>query len=246
MDWKKIAGIAGLGLLATAAMSASHAQGTASATLSSFTYTLIDLDLNDGITPSLTLTNSHYWIATAAYPDGSGYPDPVDIINYAGTAHVGNATGNATSGYDGKTASAVTNVSGLSPRFSSDAIVQWNFALTPNTAAVIMGYGSINAEDKPGVAMDAYAQLFAAYKTNPGDLYETYLDDSIFAYYDRNQSKVLNVTFSSGDSQLDGRLGLFVSAAGQSFAAPVPEPETYAMLICGLVILASARRRSKS
>ena len=82
---------------------------------------------------------------------------------------------------------------------------------------------------------DGYAQLFAAYEA-------TYLDDSIYAYQGASQSKVLNLTLSSGDAELDGRLGLFVSAAGQSFAAAVREPETYAMMIAGLAVVAYARR----
>lgn len=235
MNWKKIACTAALTTLAAV----SHAQGTSSATLSGFTYTLIDLDPNDGITPSLTLTNPDYWIATAGYPDMTGYPDPVDIITAPGTAHVATATGSSTSSYDGRAVSAITTVSGQSPRFSADAIVQWNFALTPHTAAVIMGYGSLAATSTADAAMDGSAQLFAAYQS-------TYLDDTIYAYQGANQSKVLNVTFSTGDTELDGRLGLSVSAAGQSFAAPVPEPETYAMMIAGLAVVAYARRRKQA
>ena len=97
MNWTKIARTTILTALTAAAMPASHAQGTFSATLSGFTYTLIDLDPNDGISAGLTLTNPDYWIATAAYPDATGTPDPVDIISTPGTAHVATATGSATS-----------------------------------------------------------------------------------------------------------------------------------------------------
>lgn len=239
MNWKKIVSSTALTMLTAAAMPVSHAQGTFSATLSGFTYTLIDLDPNDGITPGLTLTNPDYWIAAAGYPDTTGSPNPVDIISTPGTAHVATGTGSATSSYNNLAVSAITTVRGQSPRFSADAIAQWSFALTPHTAAVIMGYGSLAETSTADTAMDGYAQLFATYDA-------TYLDDSIYAYQGANQSKVLNVTFSSGDAELDGRLGLFVSAAGQSFAAAVPEPETYVMMIAGLAVVAYARRRKQA
>ncbi len=243
MNWKKIVSLASFCLL-VAATPTSHAESFANAQLSGFTYTLIDLNPGDGIAPSLTLTNPSYWIAAAAYPDSSGQPNPVDIINHAGGASVTDSTGGATALYVGTLAFSFTHVSGTSPRFFADTIVQWDFALTPHTAAVIMGYGSISSQQTSEAMVDAYAAVFASYKANPADLYDTYLDDSLYSYLGPQQSRVLNTTVIAGDAELDGRLGFSASTSGQSFAAPVPEPETYAMFLGGLVVVTFARRRS--
>lgn len=245
MNWKKIVGLASFCLLAAAAPT-SHAESIANAQLSGFTFTLIDLDPGDGIAPSLTLTNPSYWIAAAAYPDSSGPPNTVDIINHPGGASVTDSTGGTTSLYVDTLAFSFTHVSGTSPRFSADTIVQWDFALTPHTAAVIMGYGSISSLQTTDAVVNAYAAVFASYKTNPADLYESYFDDSLYSYRGPQQSKVLNITVIAGNAELDGRLGFSTSTSGQSLAAPVPEPETYAMFLGGMVVVAFARRRSKA
>lgn len=243
MDWKKIIGIAGLGTLIIAASPASHAQASATSSITGFTYTLIDLDPNDGITPSLTLTNPNYWIDAAAYPDSSGYPNPIEIITTAGTASIALASGTTASSYNGSAASSSLTIYGASPRFDANTITQWNFSLTPHTAAVLTGYGTIHAEQVGGLYAGADAQIFSAYYANPNDPYEQYLSDSLYAYYGNDQSRVLNVTFSSGNSELDGRLGISTNTQGQGIAAAVPEPSTYAMLIGGLAALAFIKRR---
>lgn len=246
MNWEKIVSAACVSALGIVTAPASHAHATSTATLSGFSYTLTDLDPNDGISPNLTLTAPNYWIATAAYPDGSGYPDPVNIISQPGISYITTATGYAVASYDDFNASSVVMVNEHAPQHASNVITQWHFALTPNTAVTFTSFGAIHAEHAGDLTTDAYAQLFAAYLPSPSAPYETYLDDSLYAYYGQNQSRELNVTLSSGVSELDGRVGLGTTAYGQSVAAPVPEPATYAMLVCGLVAIGYAKRRTKA
>jgi hypothetical protein len=251
MDWKKTALIAGLTTLIVAAAPAGYAQATASSTLTGFTYTLIDLDPNDGISPNLTLSNPNAWIAAAAYPSGSGSPEPGDILYQPGTASIATGYTNASSSYDGITASSALTLTGpapdgQAPYIASTTIMQWNFVLTPNTAAVLMGYGSVQADPVDNFVTGAYNQLFAAYLAAPSDQYEAYFSDTLNTYYTNNTSRILSVTFSSGASELNGRVGIMSDAYAQALAAPVPEPATYAMLVGGLVALAYAKRRNRA
>lgn len=244
MNWKKIVSAACLGALGIAAAPASHAQASSNATIIGFSYTLTDLDLNDGVSPELTLTAPNYWILTAVYPDGSGIPNPVNIIDHPGISSVDTASGSAVAIYDGVAAWSVVTVNDQAPQFAAHVINQWNFALSPNTSVTMTAYGSIHAEQAGNLMTDAYASVFAAYLATPANPYETYVDDSMYAYYGLDQGRELSVTFNSGAAELDGRLGFATTAYGQSLA-PVPEPSSYAMLICGLVGLAYTKRRTK-
>jgi len=246
MNWKKIVSAACVSALGIAAAPASHAQAMSTATLSGFSYTLTDLDPNDGVTPNLTLTAPDYWIATAVYPDGSGSPNPVDIIHQPGFSNVSTAAGNAIATYDGVNAWSIVMLNEHAPQFASNVINQWHFALTQNTAVTFTSYGAIHAEHAGDLTTDAYTQLFAAYLDSPSAPNETYLSDSLYAYYGLDQSRELNVTLSSGASQLDGRVGFSTAAYGQSIPAPVPEPATYAMLIGGLFAIGYAKRRTRA
>jgi hypothetical protein len=246
MNWKKIASIAGLSTLIMAAAPVSHAQVTSTASITGFNYKLVDLDPNDGIAPSLTVTNPYYWITAAAYPDNSGYPDPIQIISTPGTASITIASGTTASTYNGANASSNLTIYGASPRFDSNVITQWNFVLTPHTAVVVSGFGTIHGEQTGGLQAGADLQVFAAYYAHPNDQYEQYLSDGMYTYYGQDQSRALNLTFSSGDGELDGRFGLSTNTQGQGIAAAVPEPSTYAMLLSGLAALALAKRRRKA
>lgn len=246
MSLKKIASIAGISALAMAATSASQA-ATSSSSITHFSYSLVDLDPNDGIAPSLSLTSPSYWFATGYYPDGFGSPDPVDILTQAGTSSISTTEGDATSRGDGSAnVSSVVNATGHPTLLAAHATTQWHFVLTPHTAVVLTGDGSIHGEVTDSVATDAVSQLFAAYRTTPAAPSETYNSDSLYAYYGRDQSRQLSINFSSGDVELSGRLGISTDAYGQNISPlPVPEPATYAMLMGGLLAVAAVSRRKQ-
>lgn len=240
MNWGKILGTAGLVAAIFAAAPAAQAQTTATASLNGFTFSLLDLDLTDGITPSITLSNQNNWIATAAYPDNSGYPSLIQIIDHPGTASISLPGGPATASYGNASGATSLTVNGAGPRVSSDVIVQWDFVLSAHTSITLTGQGSVNNGNSNG--LQSWAQIFSAYRVAPTDQYETYLSDDLNSA-DGNGARGMSLTFNSGDAELNGRLGLYVNSQGQGQGLPVPEPESYAMFLAGLAVIGGIVKR---
>ncbi|WP_432381703.1 PEP-CTERM sorting domain-containing protein [Duganella sp. P38] len=243
MNFKQVIGAAGLSLLAAIA-APGHAAASSSASLSGFSYKLIDLDPDDGITAGLTMSFPDYFISAAAYRDNSGVPSPEQVINNPGTAHVTSGGGSATASFDGTTAKSLTT-NGHMPLVASTSIVSWYFTLTPNTTVVFSGLGAIHADRAGGVSANAASQLYATY-VGPNAPYDTTIYDGVNTLDGLNLSKQLSLTLTSGGYALDGQVGILTSSdiQGGSIAA-VPEPSTYALFIGGLAALACARRRKR-
>lgn len=246
MDWKTFLSIAGFSTLALAAPQASSTEATAAASIADFNYTLIDLDPNDGVSPSLTVFYPYYVISVANYLDGSGFPHSGHYLQTLGTVTIDDDSGKAASSYDGATASSALTIHELSPYFTSNTMAQWGFTLSQNTSVTLTGYGTVHAEQVDGLNTGAYSQIYASYDASPSDPYSTYLSDDLNTIDGNDQRRVMSVTFRSGTSEINGALGFSTSAAGidsSAVATPVPEPSTYAMLICGLITLTCAARR---
>lgn len=246
MNWKTFLSIAGFSTLALAAPQASSAEATATASITDFSYTLVDLDLNDGVSPSLTVFHPYYAVGVANYLDGSGFPHSGHSLQTLGTASIDDDSGKAVSSYDGTTASSALTIHELSPYFTSHTMAQWGFTLSQNTSVTLTGYGTIHAEQIDGLDTGAYSQIYASYDAAPSGPYSTYLSDDLNTNNGNDQSRVMSVTFRSGTSEINGFLGFSTFAAGigsSAVATPVPEPSTYALLICGLLTLTCAARR---
>lgn len=246
MKWKIFLSIAGFSALALAAPQASSAEATATALITNFSYTLVDLDPNDGVLPSFTVSYPYYSLSVASYLHGSGFSHSQHSLQTPGTASINESSGAATSSYDGATASSTITIHELSPYFTSYTMGQWGFALGPNTSVTLTGYGTIHGEQVDGLDTGAHSQIYASYYVSPSDPYSTYLSDDLNSNDGNDQSRGMSVTFKSGTSEINGVLGFSTYAGGidsSAVATPVPEPSTYAMLFCGLITLACAARR---
>jgi hypothetical protein len=222
---------ASLAALMTGIAPLAHAQTATSVTF--FSYALIDLDLNDGITPSLTMSNFHTWITAADYPRPLGSDH---LINYSGdpgtinlTTPFGEAT--ATAGANAVSSNAISTAN--RHLLEGSAFAAWDFVMTPNTSVVFTAIGSVDAK---GVGASGAATLFGALRTGTRpEFNQEMLVDNDF------QTRQLSFSFSSSVDGANGVVGM--SAATD--ALPVPEPETYAMLLAGLGLIGACAHRRR-
>lgn len=245
MNWKTFLCIAGFGTLASVATQATSAEVSATATFTGFSYTLIDLDPDDGVSPSFTMTQPYYSVSVANYLDNSGFPHLVDQLLQPGTAVIDDASGTAQSSYDGTTASSSVTIHEGSPYFQSNTFLQWKFTLSPHTSLTLSGHGAVHSGQVGEVRTGAYIQLYAMHSTSSDPFFYPYFNDDL-STNDGDQSRHMNITFASDTTQINGSLGFTTNAAGRDWppvATPVPEPSTYVMLFCGLITLACAVRR---
>lgn len=246
MNWKTFLCIAGFGTLASVATQATSAEVSATATFTGFSYTLIDLDPDDGVSPSFTMTPPFYSVSVANYLDNSGIPHLVEQLLKPGTAVIDDTSGKAQSSYDGTTASSSVTIHDGSPHFRSNIFLQWQFTLSPHTSLTLSGYGAVHSGQVGDVQTGAYTQLYAMHSISSSDpFFYPYFSDDLNTN-DGDQSRHMNITFASDTTEINGSLGFTTDAGGWGWppvATPVPEPSTYVMLFCGLITLTCAVRR---
>lgn len=141
------------------------------------------------------------------------------------------ATYDASGVYASQTATAMWN------RMAADSIVTWSFVLSANTTVVFTANGNVNSHG------DAYgnADLFA-HSLSDGS---GYLQDQILMGNGDHQIRQLSLSFSSAQDGLTGIAGMSAGGSAEQLT-PVPEPETYAMLLAGLGLVGAVARRRKA
>jgi hypothetical protein len=226
---------ASLAVVAAGFAPAAYAQSTASTSLTGFSYQLIDLDLNDGIAASLTMSPSSIWVAAAGYAPSSGTPVIVDILDQAGTANASASFGRASATSDTTGVYSSATSTNMTHSLSGDAIVSWNFVLSANTSVVFTAIGSVDAR---GPGAHGWASIFA------DGLPDGYAQDDILQN-SAAETRQLSLSFSSSLDGLSGTVGTAASS-GVEILAAVPEPETYAMLLAGLGLIGACVRRRQS
>jgi hypothetical protein len=250
--------LAALAIGASLSLTTSHAMAQV-ISQTSFTQTgwrLIDLDPNDGITPGITFSNFMNHAYTVVVGADNTYYDALNNSNR--DSPLGNGTAyqglSATSNWSDGRSSSLTRVSdqGLA---RSDQKFSANFVLTPHTTLEYFGSfygysgigsnitpcqwptcmaGSIAIVDLTGYIDGRFNQGYLARSTavSQSNSQDSYSQDFNFAL----------INFS--DNVATGTLKLETHANAQ--ALTVPEPESYAMLLCGLAALGGlARRRAR-
>lgn len=273
------------------------ATATSTATLSNFTYTLYDMDLNDGITPSINFIAYASGYGTRvtgqaesvnASPEAAGFdltaPDSFAALagmestelSYAGAQVVGNGT---LAGFQSLSAAGGAHgADGYSGKYSANAYVPYqygDFTLTANTLVVFSATSTVSGSTS-GSAYGAYGQnenaaawtTMSVYGDGPsgsipgsgsGDQYSsTSLYGLATSQFDgasgltladaQTLSERMSVSYLNlRPGEWNGTLAMNTQAWGGSNIAvtAVPEPQTYAMLLAGLMLLGSTARRQK-
>lgn len=232
--------LAGLTGNAVAAISAS-----AHIDFSSFSYQITDLDPNDNVTPTLTFSDGMSWAEIYAnngknplfgqWEDGltsgsniSGSSNGANVQNSDSTLHADATLG--TPSHDLHQLSAYTT-----------KLTQ--FSLNGPASVVFTLHYTLTADDAD--TSDVLTTLASANLN--GNVYFDDKSDSFFgtqqALASGSQSGVLQTSFSNQGSSAYGYLQATASVDIGDHTAPVPEPETYLMLLAGLGVVAYATRR---
>jgi hypothetical protein len=259
---------------ATCVAAPAEAQALAEVQLSNFRWALTDLDPNDGITPSLTFfpqpiglhssvrwnfidTHTGYTRSDMAF--GGGFPSTVasgpwfdDEPHYRAdlaASIIGSTLANTVmraraAGYD-RAGEMFSNIMALSGGM--------NFTLSPNSAVSFFADASVHSA--------TWADAAPGYRSIANSMARMWLSPSFGNW----GSTVLEHTAQYGDDTGSGydqvmrmdyaNLGIYDAHLGVALEtmatistalAPIPEPETYALLLAGLGIVAGARQLQRS
>lgn len=209
------------------------AQQAADVTVNHFGYQLIDLAPDDGIAPLLTWT-SDAALAYARVYDQQGLEIDGVQIDALGTA-----------GFDNPYAAMQVDAQGDAAHIRLDLHSGYGFAssnqlfhftLSPHTQVVFGLDADLWALPTPAPhdTLTALAELY-------GSLHLEGDEDGSFITQARvdagSEHHTLSVTAASSDTWVDGVVSMNAYAVAESHALPVPEPQTSAMLLCGVGLL---------
>ena len=240
MNLKRNLAAGALAILTASIALPALAQQAAGTTVGHLAYRLVDLDPDDGIAPWIGL-NSYATLAYAHVYDQEGNEIAGSEIDRFGATGFDNAYASLHANAGADTASvALTLHSGWG---YADASRSFRFLLSPNTQVDFSVDADLWASpEAPGVSWPtAIAELYGSlHGIDDGERFT-----STLRLTDGRQHGTLSVTAASQGEWVDGYLAFDAYAVAESHAAPVPvpEPETSAMLLTGVVLLSIARRR---
>lgn len=212
---------------------------------SSLGYQITDLDLNDGITPTLTFADGQSWAEIYAnngknplfgqwesgwIPDSniSGSGNGANVQNNDSALHADATLG--TPGPDLHQLSAyATKLTQFSLNGPASVVFTLHYTLAANDA---------NSGDVLTTASSANLNGYVYFDDKSDSFFSTQQTLS-----NGSQSGVLQTSFINHGSSAYGYLQATASVDIGDHTAPVPEPETYLMLLAGLGVVAYATRR---
>lgn len=241
MAWKRVVLAAGLAALAAGAAGNALAQSTADASLGNLSYRLIDLNPNDGITPSLSLSPNNA-TGFGGQTDLNGNTISDQSRNTLGTLTYDNNYGRGLIEIQDDLVHVLTQAdSGTATGLASRV---FNFTLSPNTEVIFSADASVAASSSGARDYgDAEALLFG--EIDHGQNTWTYFNSQIQTLQGSEQT-VLSVAANTGAGWTHGTIGLLADGFAFSNAQPVPEPASTGMLGCGLGIVAAFLRRRRA
>ncbi|WP_167088788.1 PEP-CTERM sorting domain-containing protein [Massilia frigida] len=241
---KLVAGLLAAGMLACAPAQAAYSH--ASANLNNFQFQLIDLDLTDNITPSITFNFTQF--------DGyltflSGKQGGTRYLPDYGTISGAYATGSAsaTSAPTGLHVEAHVNSVPSSLSVQVHTAQSLSFTLSPSTRLMFSAQADAFLDQKGIDRASSTARMSGSlYSTINGvdgfSDFHTALDSK-----EGKGSRLLEGALSSGAGVARGTLSASttISLVHSGATSPVPEPATYGLLAAGLLVIGAARRKAR-
>lgn len=226
-----------IALSAAALPGSALAQQTAGVTLGHLDVRLIDLAPDDGIDPWIGL-NAYATRAYAHIYDQEGNDIAGTEIDHVGSTGFDNAYASLHAQTGADAASVLLTL------YSGWGYVSANrslrFLLSPNTQVDFSVDADLWARpEAPGVSWPtAMAELYGSLQGfHDGERFT-----STFRLEDGAQHGTLSVTAASQGEWVNGYLAFDAYAVAESHALPVPEPQTSAMLLGGICLLAGLRQ----
>lgn len=259
-------------------LAAAFASTTAQAKVESYailgpvTVQLIDLDLNDGITPFLTPTGldarvyGHAGDTAAVNFQNYDFSLPSTLTGSVSTAIsqgnssiIGTDPTNATQNSSGS-AMGPTASPGNQGNYQGASYVYGYFSLSANTQAIFSANASTSASSNAPFTLSnvddesAFAQSYLQGVLSGSIVDQDFIYSQGYNYgslvdKSNSQTRTLQVTINNASANaLAGYLFGQTLTNGNSYSnyiAAVPEPETYAMLFVGLVLVGFSAKRKK-
>lgn len=249
-----------IALLSTASMAETS---SSNASVGNVQYHLIDLTPNDGIDTSLTLVSSYNHSYSQISDEVKGLPAAVqtkDATSYSPDytyALVASSQSQSYSAANGGLFSGVSSkgYQGGDGFFQSTQNTNQTFSLSAHTAIVLTGYigggtkTSTNNFNTTNAFSNAVVSLRQVTPFDPDGTFDQAIGRSWFSP-GGNQPGFESFAFTfnnNNDFAIDVKYAAWASSNGSvQSTTPVPEPETYAMMLSGLGMLAFlARRKAK-
>ena len=219
---------------------AAHAANS-STEIGNFNFELIDLDTTDNITPSFTFSlreDSVHAAYNMSYRSVYNWSSTDELGDFSNTYH-GAAT-LTTLGNNAVLSKTSTPVSGLSANASGE--LYYDFTLSPNTQVNFSAWGKVTSAREGG--RNAYGMASFIGVSTTGQTFSKQLGTWGSP---SNVEGWMHGAFRSDDEAASGFYLLRTQAYSEStFLPPIPEPETYGMLLAGLGVVGLAARRRRS
>lgn len=219
------------------------ATSTATASIEQFRYELVDLDLSDGVTPSITFTQEYWKVDTfgAGQRQSSAAPATNAIVS-----EFGSAGGTASDTVVSSTASVnhPLPLDGVYHAYRNDSYHVVEFTLSPNTQMIFTGLGTV-LHDRQGYfdSSSSHIGMEGSLWGGAGGL----IDEFRKTYGTGNGSATINLyaTLMTGAHAGEGRFALQTWAILSGPVTTVPEPSTYGMLLAGTFLVGAVARRQR-
>ncbi|WP_222853032.1 PEP-CTERM sorting domain-containing protein [Massilia genomosp. 1] len=216
-------------------------------TITGFGWRLIDLNPNDGIAPELTVISKY--VSSVSIYDRDGYPLPYDIKDerqgYGSTA-VHGLYGEASSDLsatDSRLSASLASDASAYAYAAASSDVTLRFSLTPHTGVLFNAAAAVDPAASNTATTELAAQATLRGWLDTGATFYSEFDDSFILRTDIDDPADLGSSayhlsglLYSGAEAATARVDFnnYARATLDGPTAPVPEPESYAMLLVGL------------
>ncbi|CUI04953.1 PEP-CTERM sorting domain-containing protein [Massilia antarctica] len=229
--------------LAAVCSSAQAAPSTATASIEQFRFELVDLDLSDGVTPSISFTQQYWEVDSSGGGQHQTYKTPATTSI---TTRFGAAGGSASDTGISSSAKVYHPVAsdGVYHKYSTNSYRITDFILSPNTQMIFTALGTVS-DLRQGKFDSSVARI-----SMQGKLLDEsggWMDSFSKSYETSAGSATLRMygSLSTDGLARSGRFDLTTYAFLAGPVSSVPEPSTYGMLLAGTFLVGAMACRQR-